>query len=346
MVKMAPGNSLTSGGDQPSSEMERQSVVRLAHAVSYLTDYTGSSAGYGPNKIMAIPRHGNFGGDWTEDKLGRLAKYLPAYAHILKDRSYKFAYIDAFAGPGYRARRRKQAARIEDLWGDDPDERAKRFTAGSAVVAMRSEPAFQTYIFIEQDAAALKKLEDSLRKDFPRRIQLAKFESGDANVVLKRLCARDWSKHRAVLFLDPYGMEVDWSTMEAIARTQAIDVWILFPAGIGVNRQLPADGEVPTWARAAFDRLFGSPEWYDRFYARQTTGDMFGGPARVQKVGSPDEIVAYYRERLESIFPHVAPNPLVLCNSNNAAMFALFFAAAHPKYGATAVKIAQDVLKA
>ena len=68
--------------------------------------------------------------------------------------------------------------------------------------------------------------------------------------------------------------------------------------------------------------------------------------ARVQKIGSSDEIVAYYHERLASIFPHVAPNPLVLCNSNNAPMFALFFAAAHPKYGLTAVKIAEDVLKA
>jgi three-Cys-motif partner protein len=141
-------------------------------------------------------------------------------------------------------------------------------------------------------------------------------------------------------------MEVEWATMQAIARTQAIDVWILFPAGIGVNRQLPADGNVPAWARAALNDLFGTPEWYDRFYEKHTTGDMFGGPARMQKTGSSDEIVAYYRERLETIFPHVAPNPLVLCNSNNAPMFALFFAAAHPKYGATAVKIAQDVLKA
>lgn len=295
---------------------------------------------------MAAPEYGNFGGDWTEEKLAKLAKYLPAYAHILKDRSYKYGYIDAFAGPGYRSRRREHVSSIPNLWTDDPDERAKRFSAGSAVVAMRSEPPFQSYIFIEQDPVALKKLEDSLRSEFPERISLARFESGNANTVLKGLCTRDWSRHRAVLFLDPYGMEVDWSTIEAIASTQAIDTWILFPAGIGVNRQLPADGNVPTWARAAFDRLFGTPGWYDRFYARDTTADLFGGPARVQKTGSPDEIVAYYRERLESIFPHVARTPLVLCNSNNAPMFALFFAAAHPKFGATAVKIAQDVLKA
>jgi hypothetical protein len=72
---------------------------------------------------------------------------------------------------------------------------------------------------------------------------------------------------------------------------------------------------------------------------------MFGGTDRVQKIVSSDDIVAFYRERLEAIFPHVASNPLVLCNSNNAPMFALFFAAANPKYGATAVKIAQDVLQ-
>lgn len=295
---------------------------------------------------MAERKHGNFGGDWTEEKLDRLEKYLPAYATVLKGRAYKYAYIDAFAGPGHRVRQRGQAAPNQDLWGEDPDELGKRFTAGSAIRAMRSEPAFQSYIFIEQDAAALAKLKRTLRKAFPQRISLARFELGDANVVLKRLCDCDWSKHRAVLFLDPYGMEVEWSTMQAIARTEAIDVWILFPAGIGVNRQLPLDGKVPEWARTVLTRLFGTPNWYERFYAKQATGDMFGGPDRVQKIGSSDDIVAFYLERLEDIFPHVAPKPLVLCNSNNAPMFALFFAAAHPKYGATAVKIAQHVLKA
>jgi hypothetical protein len=35
-----------------------------------------------------------------------------------------------------------------------------------------------------------------------------------------------------VLFLDPYGMQVDWTTIEAIARTKAIDLRVLFPLGI------------------------------------------------------------------------------------------------------------------
>ncbi len=78
-------------------------------------------------------------------------------------------------------------------------------------------------------------------------------------------------------------MEVEWSTMAAIARTQAVDVWILFPAGIGVNRQLPVDGNVPAWARAAFTRLFGTPDWYDRFYAKHAMDDMFGGQTEFKR---------------------------------------------------------------
>jgi three-Cys-motif partner protein len=61
---------------------------------------------------------------------------------------------------------------------------------------------------------------------------------GDANVEIQELCKKDWSSHRAVLFLDPYGMQVEWKTIEAIAATKAIDLWLLFPLGIGVNRLL------------------------------------------------------------------------------------------------------------
>ena len=43
------------------------------------------------------------------------------------------------------------------------------------------------------------------------------------------MCDKDWSLHRAVLFLDPYGMQVEWATIEAVAKTKAIDLWLLFP---------------------------------------------------------------------------------------------------------------------
>ena len=38
-----------------------------------------------------------FGGDWTEEKLKRVEKYLKAYAAIMNKQNFRLAYIDAFA---------------------------------------------------------------------------------------------------------------------------------------------------------------------------------------------------------------------------------------------------------
>jgi len=43
----------------------------------------------------------SFGGDWTQEKLARVGKYLNACTHILSKKNFRFAYIDAFAGTGY-----------------------------------------------------------------------------------------------------------------------------------------------------------------------------------------------------------------------------------------------------
>src|SRR5258707_11201188 len=59
----------------------------------------------------------------------------------------------------------------------------------------------------------------------------------DANLsIQKELKDSEWKSARAVLFLDPYGMEVDWETLVAIAATKAIDVWFLFSLS-GLYRQ-------------------------------------------------------------------------------------------------------------
>lgn len=48
-------------------------------------------------------------------------------------------------------------------------------------------------------------------------------------------------RRRAVVFLDPFGMQVEWRTIERIGQTKAIDLWILFPLGVAVNRFLTKD---------------------------------------------------------------------------------------------------------
>ena len=79
------------------------------------------------------------------------------------------------------------------------------------------------------------------------------------------MSGKNWQSHRALVFLDPYGMQVEWTTIESIAQTQAIDLWILFPLGT-VNRLLKRNGEIRPSLRKRLDLFFGEPDWYDVFY--------------------------------------------------------------------------------
>ena len=56
-------------------------------------------------------------------------------------------------------------------------------------------------------------------------------------------------------------------------------------------------------------------------------------------------IAAFFRGRLESIFSAVAPTSLPLFNSRNNPLFLLCFAAANERGAATAIRIANDILK-
>ena len=50
--------------------------------------------------VRRPPGQQRFGGDWTEQKLEVVQKYLGAYTTALKNQPFKKLYIDAFAGSG------------------------------------------------------------------------------------------------------------------------------------------------------------------------------------------------------------------------------------------------------
>lgn len=122
---------------------------------------------------------------------------------------------------------------------------------GSARLALQTEPRFDKSIFIERNSERCAHLEQ-LKDEFPLLAQDIDIHRRDANEEIQALCSKgSWRSHRAVLFLDPYGMQVEWKTIEAIAATKAIDLWLLFPLGIGVNRLLTKSGDIPdSWRRA------------------------------------------------------------------------------------------------
>jgi three-Cys-motif partner protein len=171
----------------------------------------------------------SFGGPWTDDKLQRIDEYLDAYMTIFKGNpkasKLNTNYVDAFAGTGFRAspvaEDRAEGALFEDAI-EDPD--ADSLKKGSAYVALRTSPPFGRYVFVDRNPEHAESL-GQLRQEFPELADRISVEVADANTFLQDWCRQtDWRTNRAVVFLDPYGMQVDWSTIEAIAATKAIDL--------------------------------------------------------------------------------------------------------------------------
>ena len=300
------------------------------------------------NLVSVLPREAQdqiFGGDWTTDKLERVKKYLQAYVRIMNKYKFYFMYIDAFAGTGYVELKEKQVDKIDSLLFDLAEAEPQRFIQGSAQVALQVKPSFSKYVLIEKSSKRCCELE-KLRNSYSHLAERIVIINQEANEVIQDICSRtDWRGTRAVLFLDPYGMQVRWNTIEAIAQTKAIDLWLLFPLGVAVNRMLKNDGKInELWAQK-LDTIFGTREWYKEFYKTTVNIGLFGDILTTEKIVTIKDIGDYFIKRLKTIFAGVADNPLPFYNSKNNPLFLLCFAAGNAKGAPTAIKIAQDILR-
>lgn len=292
-----------------------------------------------------------FGGGWTTAKLDVIANYLKSYTTALKDKPsrdhpFKKGYIDAFAGTGYREAHREDANErssqtllLPDLAGPEPQQ----LLDGSARLALKTEPSFDSYVFIDRSALRTGQLK-ALKSEFPALANRIQIRQGDANVEIQNLCRKVWSSHRAVLFLDPYGMQVEWKTIEAIAKTKAIDLWILFPLGIGVNRLLTRSGDIPVSWRKRLNVLLGTENWYEEFYRVERTPTLFGDTDHIVKA-TTETIGRYFNDRLKTIFAGVADQPKVLRNSANCPLYLLCFAVGNKNGAPIALRIANHLLR-
>ena len=183
---------------------------------------------------------------------------------------------------------------------------------------------------------------NELRASHPNRnIEVIK---GDANEELPIICQDMRPSERAVVFLDPYATEVDWTTVEAIANTQKIDCWILFPLS-ALTRMMDNDAKPTDPLAVQLDRVFGERKaWEDRLYKPNPQMNMLNDDPDVLR-DSQHQIAESYRERLRTIFHAVASTRRQLFNSQNSPIFELIFAAANPTGARRAIPIADHLLK-
>jgi len=272
---------------------------------------------------------------------------LAEYTKALKYQNFKLIYIDAFAGTGYRSVKNLDDDHLP-IFPDQVDGDAEAFHTGSARIALETEPRFSEYYFIEQDTAKCAELE-KLKTEFPDKSKDIRILNEDANEAIKRICNhfRKDNKLRGVIFLDPFGMNVAWRTVEVIARTKAIDMWYLFPFGVGVNRLLRKDGNIPEGWQKRLNDIFGEPDWKDKFYKPPVMQDLFDTEERVIKTGDFKAIEDYLVKRLKQTFVKggVVDKPLSLYNSRKNPLYLLCFAAGNENGAKIAVRIASHILK-
>jgi three-Cys-motif partner protein len=169
----------------------------------------------------------------------------------------------------------------------------------------------------------------------------------DANEAIEQLLKdQQWSRVRAAMFLDPYGMSVNWATLESIRATEAIDVWYLVSLS-GLFRQAALDGRAVDEAkRAALTRMLGTDEWEVAWYKRSERRDLFGrSDEEHQRVADVAAMESFVSKRLASLFPKVL-KPLRLNDDRGIPQFALFFAISNPEPKAIslATRIASHIL--
>ena len=280
-----------------------------------------------------------FGGDWTETKLAILGGYLDFYTTALKKLPFKLVYIDAFAGDG-----KIDLGSRSDVDPDAQDRRA--FIAGSAERALSVEDrAFDRFVFVEAEPERSTRLEQLRRQHRDRAIDVV---TGDANEFLAGLGKTEYGNWRGVLFVDPFGTQLDWATVETVARLERLDMWLLFPVS-AIGRMLPLSqvpsDVTPAW-EACLNRVYGGRSWRE-LYDHDVQRNLFGDPGLVRAAGV-DGLLSIYKHQLKEAFgARFLAQSRTLVNSKNSPLFEFIFCAGSPTQGATrlAKRVANHLLK-
>lgn len=283
----------------------------------------------------------SFGGEHTRRKLDVVAKYLAAYATVMKKQDFRLFYVDGFAGSGSSVPKSEVQVALDPTLFPSAD-----FVEGSPVRALTVDPPFDNYIFVDKNNENVQSL-SRLRADFPdRNIDVV---HGDANDRLVEFCDRLAPERldRAVIFLDPFGLSVRWDTIEKIAFTKKVDLWYLVPVD-GMSRQIKDDGSFLPGA-AKIDELWGSAVWRTKAVRHaDVSNDLFGGiDERLEKIARAKQFSEMFRDHLRDVFAGGVAASYLPLGRGRRHDFSLMFACANPSPAASqaAMRIANHILR-
>jgi three-Cys-motif partner protein len=204
--------------------------------------------------------------------------------------------------------------------------------------------SFDKYIFVEKIKKNAFELKKNTSDEHPEKDIL--IVQGDCNIELKKVArilqGQKGKKYRVLAYIDPCGMELEWSSIAALKDVK-IDIWILVPTGLGVNRLLTKSGEITTKWLERLEKFLGLSidQIKEYFYKERKELTLFGEETYNEKEKNAiDKSATLYKKRLKEVFEFVT-DPYVLKNKTGTPMYHLFMAANNN----TGVKIANDIIR-
>ena len=264
-----------------------------------------------------------FGSSWTEEKAAMVFEYAKAYLTAMKNQRFQLLYFDGFAGSG--------DVQLKD---DTLME-----SVALRVMGIDTPRRFDRYVMVELDKRKAASLREKLEERFPTLNGKYTVVEDDCNTQLQNLAGYlERDQYRRVLaFLDPCGMQVDHEAMKSLKGLHA-DVWVLFPSGIGVNRNLFRDlskMKPENWRSVERNLGITEQEIREQYY-EPTLFDEFPD----KRDDGITRTLDLYRTKLQELFKHVS-QPKALRNSAGGIMYHLLMASQEP----LAMKIADHIVK-
>jgi three-Cys-motif partner protein len=273
-----------------------------------------------------------FGGDWTKIKIEIVVDYATAYLTIMnKYPQFKCLYFDGFAGSG-------------DIYRDNKTDIEIIKGAAIRILEIDLPKDFDMYYFVELDEINKQELDKTIDKEFPGKRDKSFVVREDCNIKLVSMTSflQRNKDFRVLAFIDPYGMSLKWNSIEAL-KNFGIDLWILVPTGIGMNRLLTKDGNIREAWLLKLEMTLGMERSKIKsyFYKSKSVQTLFGEETYIEKEKNAIEKAGrLYQQRLNDIFKYVS-DAFPLKNSTGSIMYH-FMMASNNK---AAFNIANDIIK-
>jgi three-Cys-motif partner protein len=298
-------------------------------------------------RMTSKPKPSTWGNKWTIEKLNAFKKYVDAYLTIMEVHKTKYGwktlYFDGFAGSGdlkKSGNNQEETDPTSSLLDLEVEEAEVQVYKGAAESVLSLPKKFDYYYFVDKNKESLKRLEQKL-EPFNVDNRLI-FRDSDANEQIKKLAAalKKDKKLRALVLLDPFGMQINWESIELLKDTKS-DVWILVPSGVIVNRLLDKKGELIYSDKLCSFFGMAEDEIRKEFYDKKVSTTLFGEETRTEKISDPIRKIAdLYIKRLLGVWEKVTPEPLVMRNTKNVPIFHFVFASNNQ----AGLKIAKNII--